>query len=214
MDELTSSFSLQLQKPPNRCSSVGMAGLVGIYSSGRPFNILFVVSVLSIFVFTPHESAGVREFRFCQKNTSFRAIQIAGKSMAGWMNPGKRYLAELGPSHCMRVDLETPVLFRNNKNQLLVKAVKALPGDHILLARTENHFEMIVNGRPIRTTKGQLLRLSPPRAEVIKKEISNFMDYIPEGKLLVMGNHVGGTYDSSRFGLLPKKAVLGIVHEE
>ena len=98
------------------------------------------------------------------------------------------------------------VLFHSDSARApLIKALRGLPGDKFAV----HDGKIIINGAAATNSAGEPYRLSPPRAAMIALYVHDYHGVIPPNSFLVMGENPAGSLDSSRFGLVPRAAILG-----
>ena len=94
----------------------------------------------------------------------------------------------------------------------LIKIIKGQPGDHWELVKQEDidAYEIKVNGQVLVTSEGKHYSIPEPRSKMIKLYAENY-PVIPEDTYLVLGNRPEGTLDSTRFGLIHGRQIIGRV---
>ena len=134
---------------------------------------------------------------------------VTGSSLAPLLHEGDTVKGRLG-ADCgdpARGDL---ILFRHLGFKVpLIKIVIGVPGDHFDLKADGGRWNLLLNGAPARNAEGLPYRLAHGRDYMLRLYIQGTGGVIPPDNWLVMGDNPAGTDDSSRYGLIPRAAVLG-----
>ncbi len=137
--------------------------------------------------------------------TSFSKYEVRGSSLSGLIEPGSCILVAEGYYNCNDVKRGEVVAYNyRGNNNLIIKIVKAIPGDSFSL----NNSRILVNGEILRNTEGKEYIIRDTRMLSLYTK-----DYpiIPEDTFLILGNLASGSLDSSRFGLISKQDIRGRV---
>lgn len=114
--------------------------------------------------------------------------------------------------HAFQQQSSTPLA---NTNQVsspsspLIKIAYGVPGDRFALEQDQDHWKIRINGETLRTSRGEPFRLSDARAAILLKEQEKSNGIIPRGYCLVFGNLAQGSLDSTRFGFVPARQLIG-----
>ena len=133
--------------------------------------------------------------------TTTATVVAVGRSMAPYLWDGESLALECRPPQ--RGEL---AVFHSGSGQALIKWVVAVPGD--LLAMEDDR--LIVNGIIVATAEGIPYRFRGIRAVTL----SALEGVVPAGHVIVLGNLVDGTDDSSRYGLIDIREVIGTARKQ
>jgi len=95
--------------------------------------------------------------------------------------------------------------YAGNKS-LLIKSVKAIPGDRWELKEVNNGYEIVVNNESVLNFEKEPYLISSNSAKMIELYINDY-PIIPNDTYLLLGNKIGGTLDSTKFGLVGKNDI-------
>lgn len=97
----------------------------------------------------------------------------------------------------------------------LAKVVKALPGDTLAIepASDGGLFHVRIAGDLVKNSQGKPYALREAAAKVLQLYERDYNGSVPAEALLVLGDHPGGTLDSTRFGLVSLETVVGVQTE-
>jgi len=133
--------------------------------------------------------------------------EVRGESLKGLVEAGTTLQIETARG-CIEPRRGDLVTWRPAKRDTpVVKVVRAVPGDTLALLEEEGIFYIHVNDERLTTSTGEPYALKPNRARMLQ---------LYEGELradtfLLLGNIAGGTYDSTRLGLIHKSDIEGRV---
>ena len=137
--------------------------------------------------------------------TSFSAYEVRGASLAGVIRPGSCVVVLEGYYGCNPVKKGDIAAYRyGGDTNLIIKVVKGVPGDAFAL----NGSNILINGKTATNSDGKPYVFSNVRMLSLYAK-----DYpvIPKNTYLILGNMAGGSLDSSRFGLVDKSDIIGMV---
>lgn len=106
------------------------------------------------------------------------------------------------------------LIIKNGGNQNpLIKIIKALPGDKFSLKVVDSTGirHLYVQGKPVVNSTGEPYRINDRRAGMLSLYIEDYDGIIPENTFLIFGDNLNGTVDSSTFGLVHVRDVVGMV---
>ncbi|NTW34382.1 MAG: signal peptidase I [Bacteroidetes bacterium] len=180
-------------------------------------NILFLLIVVTIF---SGEILSHKIFFMKEKNLSgfyslskecpdsTKEMTVQGTSMYPFIKPEDKVKALFGYYACHDIQRNDIVLFKfsGNKN-LLIKFVRAIPGDQWSLKKTDNVYEIIINGITLKNSEGKPYQFSEYSCKMLKLYTKDY-PIIPEGVYLLLGDKIEGSLDSSHFGLVNKNEIV------
>jgi len=95
----------------------------------------------------------------------------------------------------------------------LVKIVRGVPQDKWALQETENGFLIVINQEPLKNSEGVFYQIPPSRIAMLALYAKTYPT-IPPDTYLLLGNDPSGTLDATRFGLISKESIVGIITKE
>lgn len=163
--------------------------------------VLFVVLGLAAiyFIFTYMASG-----KGCKISTESRTV--SGNSLSGIIESGDRVKIKIGYYACNEVERGDLVVYDHPSTEApLIKIVQAIPGDRWRLEKTSSGGSwLIVNDVVIQTPSGEPYEFSGAQEKMLNLYVGDYKGVIPDEAYLILGTEPGGSYDSSRFGLVGK----------
>jgi signal peptidase I len=139
-------------------------------------------------------------------------MTIVGDSLAGIVKNGEQVKVIKNYYACKDVQRGDIVVYGYaGGTQPLAKVIKAIPGDKFELKKSGQGWNILVNGSPAKNSQGQAYLLSEQPYRLLSLYAKDYGGAVPGGAYLIMGDEVGGSLDSSRFGLVDKSDFLGKV---
>jgi signal peptidase I len=167
----------------------------------RSFPILVFVTTTLFFFFPASTRAGCADAPFF----------VRGSSLAPFIPDGAAVQGRLG-ADCgdpARGDL---VLFKHLGFQIsLLKIVVGVPGDRFDLREDGEMWSLIVNGVAALNAEGKPYQFSKGRTGMLRLFLKGTQGVIPQNAWLALGDSPSGSDDSTRFGLIPRADIIGIV---
>jgi signal peptidase I len=146
-------------------------------------------------------------------NISEQEVIVRGYSMSPFLNSGEDVDALFGYYDCSPIQRNDIVLYDySGNNNLLVKFVKAMPGDRWNLKEIDGSYEIEVNGISLVNSEGRAYLIGEGSVDMLKLYIKDY-PVIPENTYLLLGDEVKGSFDSTRFGLVGKKDIVAKVEK-
>ncbi len=144
----------------------------------------------------------------CPVQTEERTVE--GTSMTPLVKPGETVKVLLGYYACRSIERGDIVLYRyaGDPNPL-VKMVQAVPGDHWSLENKNGYFLILVNSRVLRNSEGKEYQI--PDTNKMLPLYTQSYPVIPKDAYLILGDEIGGSLDSTHFGLVGQSDILGKV---
>jgi len=144
----------------------------------------------------------------CQIKTLLE--EVIGDSMSGIVESGEKIKVLENYYQCHPVQRNDIIIYQHPNGQRLIKIVKALPKDKWQLKEEEDGYQILVNDQ-ILTNAQQVPYFIPKERSAILKLYVRDYPVIPENTYLILGNKIEGSLDSTRFGLIDKKEIIGKV---
>jgi len=171
------------------------------------YKTIFVVSMLFLtgfFLFYSNQDVN------CVEKTEEKIV--IGESLAGLIESGSTVRILYGYYDCHEIEREDIIIHNHPGNpNPIIKIAKGLPGDTIHLGKSNNAsgWNILINNEIIKNSYGQPYVLDETRHKMISLYEKDYKGIIPENAYLILGNVAGGSLDSSRFGLVDRRDVLG-----
>jgi signal peptidase I len=151
------------------------------------------------------ESAGV------QCPVSLKEMIVQGYSMYPFIEPGETVRALFGYYGCHDVSRNDVVLYRYSGNEnLLIKFIRAVPGDRWRLDKNEVGYNIIVNDSIVLNSEEKLYLIADASIKMLQLYVKDYPT-IPENTYLLLGDKTDGTLDSTAFGLVGKDDIMAKV---
>lgn len=131
-------------------------------------------------------------------------VIIRGASMAPCLQNGQ--MVEVRYKD-FKVSKDSIVLFKH-KNKTITKRVVALPGDKFSIVKKDNCYELKVNDKIQKTLSKKTYCFERKMISYLSEAYKNI---IPKESYLVLGEVTSGSEDSSLFGLIENKQIVGIL---
>ncbi|MCK5289445.1 MAG: signal peptidase I [Candidatus Aenigmarchaeota archaeon] len=100
--------------------------------------------------------------------------------------------------------------YAGNKNPL-IKIVKGIPEDTFELRKTGSSWNIIINDEILMNSQDTPYLLDKREYGILSLYEKEYKGIIPGNTYLLMGNLAEGSLDSTRFGLIDKKDIIGKV---
>ncbi|MGE4554826.1 MAG: signal peptidase I [Candidatus Paceibacterota bacterium] len=143
---------------------------------------------------------------------SVKEMIVRGNSFSPYINPDTKIKALFNYYDCHEIKRGDIVLFNyaGNKNPLL-KVVKGVPGDKFELREAEGGWNIVINNKIVKNFEGQPYLISGNRYKMLALYEKDYNGTIPKNAYLLLSNQVGGSIDSTRFGLVDKNGIIAKV---
>jgi signal peptidase I len=135
-----------------------------------------------------------------------------GSSLVPLIKSKQKIKILYGYYDCHPIEREDIVAYYYSGNDVpIIKIVKALPGDKWRLRKNgPNRYYIIVNNKPLKTSNGEFYQIPESKINMLKLYVRSY-PLIPKDTYLILGNHINGTMDATRFGLVDKSDIIGKV---
>lgn len=135
---------------------------------------------------------------------------VRGDSMAGLIENGQTVKILFGYYDCHSPERGDIIAYKYAANpEPLIKIIKASPGDSFKLEKTNGGYTMLINNEILKNSQNQPYILDEKGYRLLSLYEHDYKGIIPKNTYLILGNRVGGSLDSSRFGLIDKSDILG-----
>ncbi len=144
----------------------------------------------------------------CQIKKVYEEVQ--GSSMTGIVESGGKVIVLENYYQCHPIQRNEIIIYQHPNGQRLIKVVKALPQDSWSLKEKDSGYQIVVNNQVL-TNAQQIPYLIPKEKSAVLRLYTKDYPTIPENTYLILGNNIEGSLDSTRFGLVDKKEIIGKV---
>lgn len=139
---------------------------------------------------------------------------VSGNSLHGLIENGSTVRIYYGFYKCNEVERGDLVIYNyaGNKNPL-IKIAKGMPDDNFHLEQNDNIWHIKINNQILKNSENIPYALDSRAHRMLSLYENEYKGIMPQNTYLIMGNLVGGSTDSSRFGLISKNDILGKAEE-
>lgn len=138
---------------------------------------------------------------------------VKGNSLDPLIKSGEKVKALIGYYKCHPIKRNDVILYRYSGSKTpLIKIVKAIPGDRWSVKKIDDKCEIIVNNQVLKNSEGRVYLFSGNRCKMLSI-YANSYPIVPTNAYLILGNNTSGSLDSTRFGLVGKKDIIGKVEK-
>lgn len=136
-------------------------------------------------------------------------VEVRGASLAPLINPGEEVHLLYGYYDCHDVKRGDVVAYKYAGNGApIIKVVKAVAGDNWRLKKDKKSWMIEVNAKTVLNSEGEAYRIPESNARMLKLYVKSY-PVLPENTYLILGNMTAGSMDSTRFGLIHRRDILG-----
>jgi signal peptidase I len=135
---------------------------------------------------------------------------IQGNSMEGTLSDGQQVSVLQNYYACNDVARGDVVVY-NFPSGPIVKRVVGLPGDSFGVKQNGTGWNILVNGKALVNASGTAYLLSDQTSKMLALYATSDKGIIPADGYMILGNVVGGSEDSTAFGLVSKADFTGKV---
>jgi signal peptidase I len=145
--------------------------------------------------------------------TKIEQREVRGDSMEGLIEPQSTVTLLRGFYECNPVARGDIVAYQySSERDPIVKKVYGVPGDTFgLVRKDESSWYIVINGRRAETSQNKEFLLDNSQYKMLALYEREDKGRIPDGAYMLLGNHAGGTFDSTRFGLVGRADILAKV---
>ena len=142
-----------------------------------------------------------------------KIVTINGYSMYPFLKPEEDVQALFNYYDCNDISRDDVVLYKYSGNSnLLIKFIKAIPGDRWNLKKTNSGYEIVVNDTSLLNSEGKLYLIPESSIKMMELYVKDY-PAIPVDTYLLLGNKTDGSLDSTSFGLVGKKDIMAKVEK-
>jgi signal peptidase I len=177
---------------------------------------IFVLSILIFSVFLYKENLKTIDESEIKEEcvVDYRMVTISGYSMSPFLDSGEEVQALFNYYDCYDVLRNDVVLYKYSGNSnLLIKFIKAIPGDTWNLKKTDNGYEIVVNDISLLNSEGKLYLIPEGSTKMLELYVKDY-PVIPVDTYLLLGDKIDGSTDSTSFGLVSKKDIMAKIKKD
>ncbi len=143
-----------------------------------------------------------------------KIVTINGYSMYPFLKPEEDVQALFNYYDCNDISRDDVVLYKYTGNtNLLIKFIKAIPGDKWNLNKTDSGYEIVVNDVNLLNSEGKLYLISESSIKMLELYVKDY-PIIPVDTYLLLGDKIDGSLDSTSFGLVSRKDIMARVQKK
>lgn len=147
---------------------------------------------------------------FC--NIEKSKMTVRGDSLRGVLDDGSDVLVKKGYYHCYPVLRNDLVIYQYGIDNQIIKIVRGIPGDRFGLQPAGNgEYYILVNNLLLQNSYRQPYLVSKNRSAILALYEKDYKGVIPPDSYLIFGNLPEGTTDSTKFGLISRRDLIGKV---
>lgn len=144
----------------------------------------------------------------CTTDVEVRIVR--GESLAGVLPAGSEIALHRGYYRCHAVERGDLVAYApGGRPDPVVKVARGLPGDQFELRPARGGWRLVVNRRTLTTSADQPYLLGQGAYRVLVLYERDYKGKIPPDTYLLLGEIPSGTLDSTRFGLVHRRDLVG-----
>jgi len=137
---------------------------------------------------------------------------VRGDSLSGIIESGQTIKVLVGYYQCHEIQRGDIVIYNYaGSADPLIKIVKAVEADSIKLKKSENGWNILINGEIAKNSRGEPYIFNEQGYRMLSLYENDYKGIIPKDAALILGNAASGSLDSTRFGLIHKSDILGKV---
>lgn len=138
---------------------------------------------------------------------------VRGQSLEGLLNDGEKVQVLYNYYNCNEIKRNDIIIYNyieKNQPSEIIKTIKAIPGDTIVLRDNETGTRnILVNDEILKTSTGEPYVLSANKKTMIALHINDYNGVIPPNNYVILGNLANGSIDSIKFGFVKKDNIIG-----
>ena len=146
----------------------------------------------------------------CVVKTESRIVN--GNSLSGLMASGVDVNISYGYYACNLIQRNDVIVYNySGSDNQLIKIVKGLPGDAFNVSFIDGVWVLVINDKIVRNSNDEVYVLDKKQRQMILLYVDSYEGIIPKNTYLILGNLVSGSLDSTRFGLVGGRDIVGKV---
>jgi signal peptidase I len=182
------------------------------------FIVLFLLVIIAIGALTiiipepelPTEPETESEIAECLTYEEERIVR--GSSLSPLIEDGQVVKVIFDYYECNEIERGDIVLYSYAGNEApLIKIVKGIPGDKFNLQEAEGGWHILINGETVKNSEDIPYLISGKRYQMLSLYEKEYLNGIADNAYLILGNIPSGATDSTRFGFVSAKDILGKV---
>jgi signal peptidase I len=137
-------------------------------------------------------------------------VTVNGDSMAPLIQNGRNLTAGIGYYACNPVNRGDVILYNfSGSSNLLIKTIRAIPGDHFSLEKIDGVWRIVVNNETLKNSEGIGYGMDDSVEKMLALYVEDYKGVIPENSFLILGDNPFGGVDSRSFGLVDIQDIKG-----
>lgn len=136
---------------------------------------------------------------------------VKGDSLSGIISDGEKVRILNDYYLCNDILREDIVVYKyQGLDNPVIKIVKGIPGDSFKIENSGGDFLIYINGKVLSNSLGEIYRIKESASKMIQLYAKDY-PVIPQNAFLLLGNLASGSVDSTKFGLIDRKDLIGKV---
>jgi len=147
-----------------------------------------------------------------------RKVIVRGSSLQGLIEDGQTVKAFLNYYNCHKIERGDVVLYNfAGKKDPVIKIVKGIDGDKFNLKKVpfanagQMGWYILINNEIVKNAQGESYLIGEQGYSMLSLYEKDYKGKIPKDAYLLLGNLIGGSLDSTYFGLIDKSDIIGKV---
>ena len=138
---------------------------------------------------------------------------VRGDSLSPLLEPGQRIRIIFGYYKYHPIQRDDVVAYIYDlRKPAMIKIVKALPSDKVEIKEADGErCHVLINGAIMVNSQAQPYLLSKKRAQRLYSGVMRSAGVMPQDRYIIMGDKVGASRDSTLFGTVTSKYIVGRV---
>lgn len=182
------------------------------------FIVLFLLVIIVIGALTisipgpesPTEQEAESELTECLTYEEEKIVR--GSSLSPLIEDGQVVKVIFDYYECSEIERGDIILYSYAGNEVpLIKIVKGIPGDKFNLQETDGGWYILINRETVRNSEDIPYLISGKRYQMLSLYEKEYVNGVADSAYLILGNIPSGAIDSTRFGFVSAKDILGKV---
>jgi signal peptidase I len=145
--------------------------------------------------------------------TESKKVLVVGNSLEPLITDGKYVEAVFGYYDCNNISRGDVVLYSHTSNSRpFIKIIKGIPEDRFdFLIMEQGQRALRINEEVQKNSIGEIYKLDNQSLSLLKLYYQDYGGVIPENTYLLLGDLIGGSIDSTKFGLVDRSSIIAKV---
>ncbi len=177
---------------------------------GKLFIVLLALIVLVVLITYVSKPNFITDWASC--NFTSEKYTVRGDSLQGVVEDGQTVKVFPLYYDCYEIKRGDMIVYSYAGNaEPVIKIIKGIPGDKFELRESGSGWNILINEQALVNSENQPYLLDSRGYNMLSLYERDYNGVIPENAYLIMGNLVGGSVDSTHYGLVSGEDILGKV---